>query len=300
MPRTRDNQRSRVYTWEEAACSALMGRSIHDPEFTKLEQCEAFALPVWRKERGRVGLAGKVAPSVDGPSWGQTRALAHSDHRITLPRWARSRWVILHELAHRLTPRDEAHGPRFVGVLMGLLARWCDLDAHELMRMAEEHGVKFYVRSIGSVPVHGPVWHVERALRTEQPMSAMDLACWLSLGTGATINVRQVRGAALALIRAGRARWLRGKLVPQGDLLPKVQPEAKPRAKPLTPLQRLHALAEPHGIVVEADGGSSYWVTHPDYLDGDNDPLEGSHWADSYAEAKEKVETYIAALAPTT
>lgn len=298
MRRPRDTQRSRVYAWEREACAALMGRSEFEPEFKTLEECQAYADPIWRKERGRVGLAGQVAPSIERPNMGQRRALAHADHRITLPRWARNRWVILHEMAHRLTPRDEGHGPRFVGVLIGLLARWCDLDATELMRMAEESGVKFYVRSIGSVPVHGPVWHVTRALRTERPMSAMDLACWLSVGTDVLITPAQVRGAAMGLIRAGRARWLRGKLVPLGDLLPQVEPEAKPRPKPLGPLARLQAMAKPHGITVEQDGQASYWVTRDDLLDTGEDPLEGDHWCASYSEAVEKINVYKAHKAP--
>lgn len=295
----RDSQRSRCYKWEDAAQQALAARSMYEPEFKTLEECEAFALPVWRAERGRLGLAGVKAPSIERPNWGQRRALAHHDHRITLPRWARSRWVILHELAHRLTPKDEAHGPRFVGALIGLACRWLDFDAVELMRMAEEHGVKFHIRTIGSVPSHGPAWHVERALRHERPMTAMDLASWLSLGTGADLTVSQVRGAALVLIRQGRARWLRGKLVPLGDLLPKVEPQAKPIVKRKTPLQVLRDRAEPHGIEVEVDGAASYWVTHPKLLDSDpeHDPLEGDHWCASIGEARDKVEVYIAALA---
>lgn len=299
MARPRDNQRSRVYAWERSASLELCGRSLYEAEFRTLAECEAFAAPIWRAERGRLGLAGKLAPAIERPSWGQRSAFAHNDHRITLPRWARSRWVILHELAHRLTPRDEAHGPRFVGVLMGLLARHVDLDAVELMRTAEQAGVRYWVRSIGAVPVHGPAWHVTRALRAEAPMSAMDLASWLSLGTGADITLAQVRGAALSLIQQGRARWLRGKLVPLGDLLPQVAPEAKPRPRPLTPLQRLRAKAEPLGVEVEADGASAYWVTHPELLDSGDDPLEGDHWAANYREATEKIAVYVAARATT-
>lgn len=212
--RPRDNQRSRVYAWERAVAKRHARRDFYEAEFATLEECEAFALPIWRKERGRLGLARAAAPSIERPSWGQRSALAHRDHRITLPRWARSRWVILHELAHRLTPRDEAHGPRFVGVLMGLVCRHLDADLDALKAIADEFKVKFYTRSIGNVPHHGPAWQVERALRLERPMSAMDLSCWLAVHEGVDMTPARVRGAALPLIRAGRARWLRGKLVP--------------------------------------------------------------------------------------
>lgn len=213
MPRSRDNQRSRVYAWERACVEQLAHSDIYDAEFQTLDECAEFAAPIWRKERGRVGLARQRAPVIERPSWGQRRALAHADHRITLPRWARSRWVILHELAHRLTPRDEAHGPRFVGVLMGLVARWLDYDATQLMALADEMGAKYHARSIGVVPTRGPVWHVERVVRLHGPMTGMELACHLSLAEGLDVRVPQVRGAALHLIRTGRARWLRHKLV---------------------------------------------------------------------------------------
>ena len=80
------------------------------------------------------------------------------------------------------------------------------------MALADEEGVAYYVRSIGSVPVRGLTWHVERALRHHGPMTEVDLACHLSLGEGVDATPRQVRGAALQLIRQGGARWLRRKL----------------------------------------------------------------------------------------
>jgi len=101
---------------------------------------------------------------------------------------------------------DEAHGPRFMGVLIGLAARWLDLDAQEMMDLADQHGVQYYVRSIGVVPIHGPAWKVERALRENGPMTAMEIACWCD------VPYKQVRGAALHLIGKGSARWYRKKL----------------------------------------------------------------------------------------
>lgn len=210
----RDNQKSRVYAWERAVVRELSGRTFDHPEFATLTECDQWAAPVWRKERGRVGLARVAAPAIERPSWGQRSALAHEDHRITLPRWARSRWVILHEMAHRLTPRDEAHGPRFVGVLIGLVCRWLEYDVQQLMRMAEERGVKYYVRSIGVVPVRGPAWHVAKVLsEARRPLTPMEIACDLSIGRGVAVSYKQVRGAALFLVRSGRARWRGRRLI---------------------------------------------------------------------------------------
>lgn len=225
----RDSQRSKVYAWENACVAQLAHDSIYDAEFKTLEECADYATPVWNSERGRLGRAKILAPRIERPARGQRSALAHlgdgrqfkagewrrDGGRITLPRWARSRWVILHELAHRLNAGHDGagHGPRFVGILIGLVARHLEYDATQLMALADEMGVKYHVRAIGSVPVRGPVWHVERVVRLHGPMSEMDLACHLSLAEGIDITPPQVRGAALHLIKCGRARWLRHKLV---------------------------------------------------------------------------------------
>jgi hypothetical protein len=200
MPRKRDNQKSLVYQWEAGASS----RAIYQSEWDTIAEVEAWLRPIWRAERGRYGRAKADYPTLHHGHWGQRRALAyHSHDRISLPRWSRNKWVALHEMAHLLTPRDEAHGPRFVGVLMGLLARHAGYDVDELMASADAAGVRYHARSIGCVPVTPLAAKLERLL----PTSDMDAA--FELG----VHWRQVRGAALGLIREGRARWLRGKLV---------------------------------------------------------------------------------------
>ncbi len=154
--RPRDNQLSEVYAWERRVLSDLGGRDINVPEFKSLGECEAYALPVWAKESGRLGLAGTAVPKIVRPSRGQRRALAHFDHRISLPIWSRSRWVILHEIAHRLNDgtgvRREAHGARFVGILIGLTSRWIGYNAGAMVTLAEEMGVVYCARSVGSTP----------------------------------------------------------------------------------------------------------------------------------------------------
>lgn len=169
-------------------------------------------MPIWRAERGRYGRPRSECPRIERPARGQRRALAHHDDRITLPVWARHPTIILHEAAHRLTPADEAHGPRFVGVMIGLFARYLGYDAHELMALADEAGVKYHVRSIGAVPVHTLSKKLIDTVKEHGPMTEMDLACWLDM------TYLQVRAAAMTPIKAGLARWLRHKLV----LTPKV------------------------------------------------------------------------------
>ena len=93
--------------------------------------------------------------------------------------------------------RNPGHGPRFVGILIGLLARHLGRDADTLLATAYEAGIKVDARSIGAVPVFP--WH----LRVEPllPCTAMEAA--VELG----VSYRVVRGAALQLIKRGVARW---------------------------------------------------------------------------------------------
>lgn len=300
MLRPRDNQRSRVYAWERACIEKLAHSDLGVPDFATLEECASFADPIWVKERGRVGLARQEAPSIERPHRGQRRGYAHADHRITLPKWTRSRWYILHELAHRLTPHDEAHGPRFVGVLIGLVSRWLEYDTQQLMALADEMGVRYFVRSVGVVPVRGPAWHVERAVRMHGPMTLIDLSCHLSLAEGQDLTPPQVRGAALHLIKACRARWLRKKLVLIGDAAPKApEPPKPPRPKrpaPRNKQQQARALAERIGAEIECDGhGCTIWVYPPDglFTSDEDDPFQvDGHYCDEWAEALERVKVY--------
>ena len=281
--RPRDNQRSKCYEWEGKAKSAA--RSIVVPSWRTVPECEAWLAPIWRAERGRYGRAKVPVPTMAHAHWGQTRALAHHDHRITLPMWARNGWVVLHEAAHRLTPADEAHGPRFVGVLIGLVCRHMDYDAGELMSLADSMGLKYHVRSIGTVPVHGPAWWIERTVREQGAMTEMEIASWLHL------SYLQVRGGALALIRAGRARWLRKKLVLIGEAAPR--PPAPPPApkvpKPPRPGTLAHAkiVAEQHGIEIEKTD-TVWWVYPPSDLEED----DVEHYHDTVKEVVEAVNYY--------
>lgn len=79
---SRDFQRSAVYAWEDQA-----GRRVNrHPCFERLEDCQDWLDPIWRAERGRYGRARVPTPLIERPSWGQRSAIAHYDHRITLPR----------------------------------------------------------------------------------------------------------------------------------------------------------------------------------------------------------------------
>lgn len=208
--RTRiDREDDRIETLEQlwpAVESALARRARLKTRlfrFESLEECESFMRPIWRAERGRVGLAKHPCPTLSRNLWGQHRATAnYAGTEIKLPKWARNDWVILHEMAHCLTPGDR-HGPRFVGVLIGLLARHAGVDAYESMARADEMGVKYHVRAIGVVPVRSSAERLAAILPCTVMEAAFELDCtW-----------RQVHGYALQLIRQRRARFFRNRIV---------------------------------------------------------------------------------------
>jgi hypothetical protein len=107
----RDNQRSKVYAWENDL-------RLPDEAQSKLtlKDCERLAKRVYKAY-------GKPCPRVaDGR--GHRRATG-SQWTIQLPKWARTGAVVLHECAHGLqehfAPRRAAHGPEFVAIFAELL-----------------------------------------------------------------------------------------------------------------------------------------------------------------------------------
>ena len=58
------------------------------------------------------------------PGFGHRRATADANGVLQMPKWARSELVLLHEVAHCLTPVTLAsHGPEYAGILLALARR---------------------------------------------------------------------------------------------------------------------------------------------------------------------------------
>src|SRR4051812_28459114 len=132
----RDAQRQRLYRWERSA----IGRGDKLPVLQAIELVAA----VWVAECARYGRAGVPVPEVvvsrrNRPSAAHACAM---DHQIVLGVIATCKEVILHEVAHMLSPAEEAHGPRFVGILIGLLSRHLQHDAQALLRSALAAGLR--------------------------------------------------------------------------------------------------------------------------------------------------------------
>jgi len=72
---------------------------------------------------------------------------------------------------------------------------------------------------------------------------------------------------------------------------------AQERARNASAMKKAKKLAATCGVEIEKEGAGAYWVTHPDFLDSGDDPLEGSHFCSDGAEVLAAVEVYAAEVA---
>ena len=119
----RDQQRSKIYAAERAAAMC------YDPApLMSWSEVERFVSKVCRAE--------KYIPPKIGHGQGARRAFCKG-HRIVLPRWARQKWVILHELSHWMTRQAKiAHGEQFLRVYLHLINRYIGQVEAQIMVMA--------------------------------------------------------------------------------------------------------------------------------------------------------------------
>jgi hypothetical protein len=129
----RDFQRSRVYRWEQEHVFP------HDREPLSIDACAALVEAAYRWWHGPLSLRPGWAPPNVTDGRGRRHACG-SREVIKLPRWARTRPVVLHECAHGLAP--DRHGPEFVKVYVSLLVRFMGLDRASLLASLAASGVK--------------------------------------------------------------------------------------------------------------------------------------------------------------
>ena len=112
--RPRDSQRARLYRAEGEVDS---GRRLPTVERMQ-DYVDALCAADWFLARW-----GMQAIEVR-PGYGHRRATADEHGVLQMPKWARTELVILHEVAHCLTPRTcAAHGAEYAGVLLALARR---------------------------------------------------------------------------------------------------------------------------------------------------------------------------------
>ena len=148
MKRARDSQRSKLYKSEN--CFRI------NPEPTlSLVDCQRLAdrVVAWSQEY--------TPPIKGGPHYpyhcgrpdrvtvrdGRGRRSANANATtltIKLPRWARQRWVVLHEMAHILQTEDPAHGRQFAAIFLDLVRHFMGREAEQMLRLSyRSHRVKW-------------------------------------------------------------------------------------------------------------------------------------------------------------
>jgi hypothetical protein len=141
MRRARDNQRSRLYAWESDALGLHNGRYVSLAECQELADCVCCAYKV-EPVRISDGRGHSNAVYYRGSRWLVSGEI-HKPPTIALPKRMRRRRVVLHELAHHLTPEEyAAHGPEYLWVMMTLFARFEDRTRIEMRASAREAGLK--------------------------------------------------------------------------------------------------------------------------------------------------------------
>lgn len=159
-----DKQQNRLYLAESKA--ELKSK----PDFTTVAECQKYVNKVLNSKavldqfsNKELGDGALVVTVLDGR--GHRRATATTDGRgglvIQLPKWARSKFVILHELAHHLQKNYainnwresvkmgqeiiayQSHGARFTASLLFLVKRELGKDMHDRFATALwENGIK--------------------------------------------------------------------------------------------------------------------------------------------------------------
>ena len=143
--RPRDNQRARLYRAEDEVDP---GRRLPTVEKLQAYVDDVSAGDWFRARWGRRSFEVR-------PGHGHRRATADRNGVLQLPRWARSEVVVLHEMAHCLTPTDlAAHGPEYAGVLLALVRRAVDPSRAQALEDAfARHRVRW---TLVAVPVPVP------------------------------------------------------------------------------------------------------------------------------------------------
>lgn len=133
MRRARDQQRSRVYDFDNALDKGQPRIELDDARKLVAKVAKHYGLraPLITDGRGR-------------------RRACGSAHVIKLPRWSRSTVIVLHEAAHfvhawrRGSSAEAWHGPEFVAIYAALLIRFAACTPATLATTLNNRGIRFH------------------------------------------------------------------------------------------------------------------------------------------------------------
>ena len=135
MSAPRDNQRSKLYDAEDGVDR---GRAFDSVDAVQDFVDSITGSSYWERIPG----APRVVAVRDGR--GRRHACAAESWygaEVRLPRWSRNQLIVLHELAHTITPKGCApHGPEFAAGYLRLVRRFLSEDHYEALQAAFANG----------------------------------------------------------------------------------------------------------------------------------------------------------------
>lgn len=134
--RRRDTQKSKVYAAERAARALLDDKNVGSMlgvwTFIERVQRDRWFRRHYGYHRFQVSDGRGTRIARGGGNW------------LNLPRWSRTPVVMLHEIAHCLTPDDVGHGWRFCATHLALVRHFMGKEAHDRLRACyREHRVRY-------------------------------------------------------------------------------------------------------------------------------------------------------------
>jgi len=120
------------------------------------------------------------------PGFGHRRATADTVNGVLqMPKWARSELVLLHEVAHCLTPATFAsHGPEYAGVLLALARR--GMGPGTAQRLEDAFAVERVRWTLAAVPEARTGWPT---VASSRQTAAWAMTAGASVGEGPTDSV---------------------------------------------------------------------------------------------------------------
>lgn len=146
----RDSQRKKLYTAERSVFGGNASTARVGVPLPTVEDVEKYVDKVMSRKVVKRYFRTDPVKVADGR--GTRWAFARGSSKINIPRWARTEWVVLHELAHILDTRDQrkvgdrraAHGWQFAGTYLFLVRTMLGKDAAaDLKASFRKHRVKF-------------------------------------------------------------------------------------------------------------------------------------------------------------
>lgn len=133
----RDTQRQKLYDAERKAFGEDFKRILGDGSMGAVEEFvrRVESSQTWQQLLARSG----VRPLSNGlllKDGRRNRRASANRWQVTLPRWARTAPVILHEMAHSATPDDVGHNWPFAAAYLVLVGRFIGAEARDKLRAA--------------------------------------------------------------------------------------------------------------------------------------------------------------------